>query len=499
MAGVIEDPVAEQHEVHDLNPTLGVLHLIALGIGAIIGAGIFVITGHAAATYAGPAVVFSFAIAGLGCLFAGLCYAEFAAMIPVAGSAYTYTLATMGRFMAWFIGWNLVLEYLAAASTVAAGWSGYFERFMAYLGHPIPVALASAPLCVPTDVHCPTYNAGYSALEALSHIGMTGTYFNLPAVGLIIFISLVLIVGVHLSANFNILMVSIKLAIVLLVIAAGLPHVVAANHTPFVVPNTGEWGQFGWSGVLRATGVIFFAYIGFDAVSVAAQEAKNPKRDVPIGILGSLLICTVLYMLMSYVLTGLASYKTLNVTYPVSEAVAAIPATAWLAQIVNVGAIVGLASVVLVLLLGQSRIFYAMSKDGMIPPLFGQVHTRFRTPWKSTIITGIFAAVLAGCLPLDILGELVSIGTLLAFVIVCLGVMVLRFTKPRALRPFRTPYVWIVAPLGMIMCGAMMAWLPLDTWLRLIGWTIIGLLIFAFYGRRHAKAARWTIKETPAE
>jgi len=497
MAGITEDPIAEQHEVHDLKPTLGVLHLIALGIGAIIGAGIFVITGHAAATYAGPAVVLSFAIAGLGCLFAGLCYAEYAAMIPVAGSAYTYTLATLGRFMAWFIGWNLVLEYLAAASTVAAGWSGYFERFMAYLGYPVAAAFAAAPLCVSTDIHCPTFNASYSALEALQHIGYTGTYFNLPAMCLIAFISLVLIVGVHLSANFNIAMVSIKLVIVLLVIAFGLPYVVAANHTPFVVPNTGIWGQFGWSGVLRATGVIFFAYIGFDAVSVAAQESRNPKRDVPIGILGSLVICTVLYMLMSYVLTGLASYKTLNVTYPVSMAVATIPATAWLTQFVNVGAIVGLASVVLVLLLGQSRIFYAMSKDGMIPPLFSHVHKRFRTPWKSTIITGIFAAILTGLLPLDILGELVSIGTLLAFVIVCLGVMILRFTKPRAVRPFRTPYVWFVAPAGMIMCGAMMAWLPLDTWLRLVLWTIIGLVIFAFYGSKHAKKARWHIEETP--
>ncbi|MDE2266382.1 MAG: amino acid permease, partial [Alphaproteobacteria bacterium] len=352
MAGITEDPIAEQHEVHDLNPTLGVIHLIALGIGAIIGAGIFVITGHAAATYAGPGVVISFAIAGAGCLFAGLCYAEYAAMIPVAGSAYTYTFATLGRFMAWFIGWNLVLEYLAAASTVANGWSGYFNDFMKYLGHPIPAEWASAPLCVATDIHCSTYSAGAGALNAMMHIGMTGTYMNLPAVALIALISAVLIFGVHLSANFNNTMVGIKLLIVLLVIVVGLPHVVAANHVPFIPPNTGTWGNFGFSGVLRATGVIFFAYIGFDAVSVAAQEAKNPKRDVPIGILGSLAICTVLYMLMSYVLTGLASYTTLNVAHPVSMAVEALPSTAWLAPIVNVGAIVGLASVVLVLLLG---------------------------------------------------------------------------------------------------------------------------------------------------
>ena len=499
MAGIIEDPIAEQHQVHDLNPTLGMFHLIALGIGAIIGAGIFVITGHAAASYAGPAVVISFAIAGLGCLFAGLCYAEYAAMIPVAGSAYTYTLATMGRFMAWFIGWNLVLEYLAAASTVANGWSGYFSDFMKYVGYPIPTAWSSAPLCVATALNCSTYSPHASALSAMAHIGTTGAYLNLPAVALIALVSCILIVGVHLSANFNNLMVAIKLCIVVLVIVVGLPHVVAANHTPFIPTNTGEWGHFGWSGVMRATGVIFFAYIGFDAVSVAAQEAKNPKRDVPIGILGSLVLCTFLYMLMSYVLTGLASYTTLNVAHPVSFAAESLPVTAWLAPIINVGAIVGLASVVLVLLLGQSRIFYAMSKDGMIPPLFSQVHQRFRTPWKSTIVTGIFAAILTGFLPLDILGELVSIGTLLAFVIVCLGVMILRFTKKRAVRPFRTPFVWFVAPAGMIMCGAMMYWLPMDTWLRLGGWTVIGLVIFFFYGRKHAKAARWTIKEHPAK
>ncbi len=499
MAGISEDPIAEQHETNDLKRSLGVFHLIALGIGAIIGAGIFVITGHAAATYAGPAVVISFAIAGAGCLFAGLCYAEYASMIPVAGSAYTYTYATLGRFMAWFIGWNLVLEYLAAASTVANGWSGYFNDFMKYLGHPIPAAFASAPLCVATDIHCSTYSAGASALSAMMHIGQTGTLMNLPAVGLIALVSCILIVGVHLSANFNNLMVAIKLCIVVLVIIVGLPHVVAANHVPFIPTNMGDWGHFGFSGVLRATGVIFFAYIGFDAVSVAAQEAKNPKRDVPIGILGSLLICTVLYMLMSYVLTGLASYTTLNVAHPVSFAVEAIPVTAWLAPIVNVGAIVGLASVVLVLLLGQSRIFYAMSKDGMIPPLFSEVHKKFRTPWKSTIITGFFAALLAGALPLDILGELVSIGTLLAFVIVCFGVMVLRIAKPRAVRPFRTPIVWIVAPLGIIMCSAMMYWLPLDTWLRLGIWTIIGLVIFFIYGMWHAKPPRWKIEETPVK
>jgi APA family basic amino acid/polyamine antiporter len=289
--------------------------------------------------------------------------------------------------------------------------------------------------------------------------------------------------------------VAIKLTIVVLVIAVGLPHVVAANQTPFIPANTGNWGQFGWSGVLRATGVIFFAYIGFDAVSVAAQEARRPQRDVPLGILGSLLICTVLYMLMSYVLTGLASYTALNVAHPVSMATESISSTRWLSPFVNVGAVVGLASVVLVLILGQSRIFYAMGKDGMVPGLFCDVHPRFRTPWKGTVITGIFAAILAGTLPLDILGELVSIGTLLAFVIVCFGVMVLRTRRPNVRRPFRTPLVWIVAPLGIVMCGAMMAWLPLDTWLRLLVWTIIGVVIYLAYSAHHARPPRFVLRD----
>jgi APA family basic amino acid/polyamine antiporter len=476
-----EPVILEPGEI-ELRRALGPFHLIALGIGAIIGAGIFVITGHAAASYAGPGVIISFAIAGTGCLFAGLCYAEYAAMIPVAGSAYTYTYATLGRFMAWFIGWNLVLEYLAAASTVAVGWSGYFNDFMSkQLGMPIPAAFASAPV----------------AVHGFHEFALTGTYFNLPAVALIAAVTTLLIVGVHLSANFNNLMVAIKLCIVVLVIAVGIPQVVPANQTPFIPPNTGTFGQFGWTGIFRATGVIFFAYIGFDAVSVAAQEARNPQRDMPIGILGSLLLCTVLYMLMSYVLTGLASYTTLNVAHPVSMAVESIPATAWLAKIVNVGAIVGLASVVLVLLLGQSRIFYAMSRDGMFFKLFSDVHPKFRTPWLGTLITGSFAAVLAGILPLDILGELVSIGTLLAFVIVCLGVMILRRRRPNAVRPFRAPAVWIVAPLGMAMCAFMMVFLPLDTWLRLAGWTVIGLIIYFAYGARHAKEPRWRIAERP--
>ncbi|HVW73934.1 MAG TPA: amino acid permease [Rhizomicrobium sp.] len=461
-----------------LKRALGPFHLVTLGIGAIIGAGIFVLTGHAAAEFAGPGVVISFAIAGLGCLFAGLCYSEYASMIPVAGSAYTYTYATLGRLLAWIIGWNLVLEYLATAATVAVGWSGYFGNFLASLGLGVPRALASAPI----------------AATAAGKMALTGALFNLPAVLLVLCVTIFLVLGVRTSANFNNVMVAIKLAIVLAVIFIGFGHIVPHNQTPFIPPNTGAFGQFGWTGVFRATGIIFFAYIGFDAVSVAAQEAKNPQRDVPIGILGSLILCTALYMLMSYVLTGIAPYATLNVAHPVSAALEALPDTKWLAPYVNIGAIVGLSSVVLVLLLGQTRIFYAMSRDGLIPDAFAEIHPRFATPWKGTLITGAACAAMAGLLPLDILGELVSIGTLAAFVIVCAGVMVLRIKAPNAERPFRTPLVWITAPLGIAMCLFMMVFLPLDTWLRLAAWTLIGLAIYRLYSVRHARPPRYGIQ-----
>ena len=479
----IEGEIART-EAHELHRALGPWQLIALGIGAIIGAGIFVITGHAAAAYAGPGVVISFIVAGLGCLFAGLCYAEFASMIPVAGSAYTYTYATLGRFLAWFIGWNLVLEYLAAASTVAVGWSGYFVELLGQLGIRIPSSLASAPL----------------AMTSLTDISFTGAVINLPAMAVIAIASTLLVIGIRASAQFNSVMVAIKLVIVVLVIAFGLPLIRGENLTPFVPPNTGNWGEFGWSGVFRATGVIFFAYIGFDAVSVAAQEARNPQRDMPIGILGSLIICTFLYILMSLTMTGLAPYKSLNVPHPVFVAIEnAGPQLAWLGFLVNVGAVVGLASVVLVLLLGQSRIFYAMSRDGLFFQAFSDVHPTFRTPWIGTIVTGIFAAVLAGVVPLSILGELVSIGTLLAFAIVCVATMVLRVTAPNVHRPFKVRLVWLVAPLGIVMCVFMMVFLPLDTWLRLVVWTIIGLGIYALYGSRNAKPPEWVLNKQPAE
>jgi APA family basic amino acid/polyamine antiporter len=462
----------------DLSRSLGPLHLTGIGIGAIIGAGIFVITGHAAAQFAGPGVVLSFAIAAVGCLFAGLCYAEFAAMLPVAGSAYTYAYAALGRPVAWFIGWNLILEYLAAVATVAVGWSGYFCDFMRSIGVTLPAALTTAPF----------------TLHGFQHFALTGAYFNLPATALVFLITLVLVIGVSASANFNNAMVAIKLGIVVLVIIVGLPHVTTANLTPFIPPNTGSFGQFGWSGVFRATGVIFYAYIGFDVVSVAAQEARRPQRDLPIAILGSLGLCTALYMLMSFVLTGITSYKTLNVAHPVSLALEASPSTLWLAPLVNVGAIVGLASVVLVMLFGQSRIFFAMARDRQISPLFARVHPRFGTPVYGTLITGGVAGLAAGVVPLDILGELISIGVLAAFVVVCLGVMVLRRTRPDTHRPFRTPGVWFVAPAGVAVCLFMMACLPGDTWLRLVVWTAIGAVIYACYGARRVPAeARSTL------
>lgn len=479
----IEGEVAAD-KAHELHRALGPVQLVALGIGAIIGAGIFVITGHAAAAYAGPGVMVSFIIAGTGCLFAGLCYAEFACMIPVAGSAYTYTYASMGKFLAWIIGWNLVLEYMAAASTVAVGWSGYFVELMSQIGWNIPKEFSSAPI----------------AMTSFQDVSTTGAYFNVPAVVVIALASTLLVVGIRASARFNAGMVGIKLFIVLLVIGFGLPLIRGANLTPFIPHNTGTWGQFGWSGVFRATGVIFFAYIGFDAVSVAAQEARNPQRDMPIGILGSLVICTVLYILMSLVMTGLAPFMTLNVAQPVFVAInAAGPQLAWLGVLVNIAAVVGLASVVLVLLLGQSRIFYAMSRDGLFFSVFSRIHPQFRTPWIGTMSTGVVAALLAGIVPLGILGELVSIGTLLAFVIVCVSTLVLRRKAPDAERPFRAPAVWLVAPLGIGMCLFMMAFLPIDTWLRLVVWTIIGLLIFGFYGARHGKEPEWVLVKHPAE
>jgi APA family basic amino acid/polyamine antiporter len=470
------NPVVESE--HELRRALGPVNLILIGIGSIIGSGIFVYTGTAAAEHAGPAVMLSFVIAGFGCLFAGLCYAEFASMIPESGSAYTYAYATMGRFMAWFIGWNMVLEYLVSAAGVSAGWSGYLVSLLKDFNITLPEALTDAPF----------------AGNGLNNIHMTGHFINVPAVALIALLTTFLVVGVKESARFNGLMVMIKVAIVVAVIAFGLSYVRLSNLTPFIPPNQGTFGKFGFTGILAASSIAFFAYIGFEAVSVAAQEARNPRRDLPIGILGSLAICTVLYMLMALVLTGITDWRTLDVPSPVSFAVSKIADLKWLVIPIDLGAVVGLASVVFISLYGQSRVFYSMARDGFLPPAFSAVHPKFKTPHRGTIIVGVFAGILAALFPFDVLADLVSIGTLAAFIAVCVGILVLRVQAPKARRQFRTPYVWLTAPLGIFICGVMMASLGWATWARLGIWTAIGIVIYFVYGVWHAAPSKWKVR-----
>ncbi|HVB32105.1 MAG TPA: amino acid permease [Gemmatimonadaceae bacterium] len=493
---------ASAEGANNLKRVLGAWNLTFLGIGAIIGAGIFVLTGTAAAQYAGPGIVLSFVVAGLGCLFAGLCYAEFAALIPIAGSAYTYAYATLGEFIAWIIGWDLILEYLFGAATVAVGWSGYFTAFMNELGFHLPLAWTQAPLDVVgthdlvRSVLCinPATNQAVAlAADACVAAGNVVSHgmLNLPAMILIGLMTTLLVVGIKESANFNNLIVITKVSIVILVIGFGFMYVKTANWHPFIPPNNGHFGEFGLSGIVRGAAVVFFAYIGFDAVSTAAQEAKNPQRDMPIGILASLLVCTVLYILMALVMTGLANYTTLNVPHPVFVAIeAAGQPLRWLAYFVNIGAILGLASVVLVMLMGQPRIFFSMSRDGLLPAVFGKVHPKFQTPYVTTILTGSVAGVVAGLFPIGLLGELVSIGTLMAFVIVCGGVIMLRYKRPELERPFRTPFVPLVPILGIFTCVFMMVFLPIDTWIRLAVWMAIGLVVYFTYGKSHSHIGR---------
>jgi APA family basic amino acid/polyamine antiporter len=468
-------PIGELHEAdteNELMRTLDARALVLLGIGAIIGTGIFVLTGTAAANHAGPALVVSFLIAGLGCALAGLCYAEFASIVPVSGSAYSYSYATLGELVAWFIGWNLILEYLFAAATVAVGWSGYVVSLVEQLGWHLPDALTNAPFTKGAGPH---------------EIVRTGAIINLPAVLVIACITALCYVGIHQSARFNAVVVAIKVAVILLFIGFGFYAIDGANWQPFIPENTGTFGHFGWSGVVQAAGIIFFAYIGFDAVSTAAQEAKNPQRDMPIGIMGSLVVCTILYVAVSAVLTGMVPYTELNSPAPVALALDRHPELSWLAGWIKLGAIAGMTSVMLVMMLGQPRIFYAMSRDGLLPPLFRKVHPTHKTPYIGTLITGTLAALIGGLFPVTILGELVSIGTLLAFTTVCIGVLVLRYTRPDLKRPFRTPMPWVVCTGGALICAGMMVSLPPDTWLRLAIWTALGFAIYFFYGFRHSE------------
>ncbi|HMR17905.1 MAG TPA: amino acid permease [Sphingobacterium sp.] len=479
---------AEQSGEGTLKRTLSSTGLVALGIGAIIGAGLFSLTGIAAAENAGPAVMLAFVIAAIGCAFAGLCYAEFASMIPVAGSAYTYSYATMGEFMAWIIGWDLVLEYALAAATVASSWSQYFNELLKVFGMTLPNELLYSP--------------------GVAHHISDGTVFsggvvNLPAIIIVCLLSLLLMRGTRESSFVNNILVILKVGVVLLFIALGWQYINPANHTPFIPVNEGEellkqgkigifdffkegyFGEYGISGVLRAAGVLFFAFIGFDAVSTAAQEAKNPKKGMPIGIIGSLIVCTILYVLFSYVMTGLAPYEVFRGdAKPVATAFGNTPYH-FLNTAMIVTIIAGYTSVILVMLLGQSRVFYSMSKDGLLPKIFSDLSKR-QTPWKTNLIFMVFVSIFAGFVPVADLGHMVSIGTLFAFSLVCIGVLVLRKKNPTVERPFRTPFVPLIPILGVIVCVLMMASLPIESWERLGLWMLLGIVIYFLYGKRHS-------------
>ncbi|HQV39443.1 MAG: amino acid permease [Flavobacteriales bacterium] len=443
---------------------LGAVSLVALGIGAIIGAGLFSLTGVVAGQHAGPAVVLSFVISAVGCAFAGLCYAEFASIIPIAGSAYTYSFATMGRIWAWVIGWDLVLEYAVGAAMVAISWSQYLNKLLAMHGMHIPEHLMAGPF--------------------------EGGWFNLPAVIIVALMSLLLARGTRESAGVNAIIVVLKVAVVLVFIFFGWSYINPANLTPFIPPNNGVWGEFGWSGVLRGAGIIFFAYIGFDAVSTAAQETKNPKRNMPIGILGSLAICAVLYVLFGHVMTGLANYTEFgsgtDSLAPVATAIKHTPYV-WLQQAVIIAILAGYSSVILVMLMGQSRVFYSMSHDGLLPKVFSDVHPKYRTPFKSNMFFMLFVGAFAAFVPGRVVGEMTSIGTLLAFILVSIGVLIIRKRMPDAPRGFRTPLVPLVPILGVVVCGAMMLALPWDTWLRLVVWLGIGMVVYFRYSAKHSK------------
>jgi len=454
-----------------LKRTLNGVSLIALGIGVIIGAGLFSLTGLAAANHAGPAVTLSFLVAAVGCAFSALCYAEFAALVPVSGSAYTYAYATMGELFAWIIGWDLILEYSVGAAAVAISWSQYLLKLLSKYGLHLPAQFVMSP-----------FETARLADGSLVH-----GYANVPAMLIVLAITMVVLRGAAGAAWFNALVVALKVGVVLVFIALGWRYINPANYQPYIPTNTGTFGEFGWSGILRGAGVIFFVFIGFDIVATMAQETKNPQRNMPIGILGSLIICTILFVLFGHVLTGLANYTEFkNSAAPVAIAIEKTP-YGWLSGAIIMAILIGYTSVILVDLLGQSRVFFSMSKDGLLPPVFARLHPRFRTPLHSNLLLGAFIAVFAGFVPISVVGEMTSIGTLLAFVMVCLGVLILRRTEPDAPRSFRTPWVPLVPILGIATCLLMMVSLPLDTWLRLLVWLAIGLAIYYGYGRKHSK------------
>jgi len=474
----VTDLQKEAETDHSLKRALGALNLTTLGIGAIIGTGIFVLTGTVAALNSGPAVVLSFAIAGVASIFAALCYSEFASLVPMAGSAYTYGYATLGELIAWIIGWDLILEYALGAVTVAIGWSGYVVSFLHDIGINVPCALSAAR----------------GTVVACADGSQSTAIFNLPAVIIIALVTALLVIGIKESANVNSFIVIVKVAVVLLFIVGAAHAVNSANWHPFIPPQTVKdgvpaAGEFGWSGVFTGAAIVFFAYIGFDAVSTAAQDAKNPQKDMPIGIIGSLLICTVLYILVSGIATGIMSYKELNVPDPIAV-VADHAGLGWMSTLIKLGAIAGLSSVILVMLLGQSRVFWTMSKDGLLPQFVNKIHPKFQTPYITSIVTGIGVAFFAAILPIRDAASLVSIGTLLAFVIVSIGILVLRVREPNLPRAFKTPLVWFVAPAGAFSAAYLMKALPRVTWERLIIWFAIGMVVYAVYGYRNSKLTK---------
>lgn len=461
---------AAESGTQSLKRSIGPVSMIGLGIGVIIGAGLFSLTGIAAANNAGPAVTLSFLIAAIGCAFSALCYAEFSSMVPVAGSAYTYAYATVGEFFAWIIGWDLVLEYSVGAATVSISWSQYLVRFLAKYNIQLPPSLTTSPF------------ESYTLADGTQHTG----WFNLPAVLIILFITAIIIRGTKGSALYNGIVVSLKLGVVVVFIALGWSFINPDNYVPYIPANTGTFGEFGISGIFRGAGVVFFVFIGFDIIATMAQEAKNPQRTMPIGIIGSLVICTLLFGVFSFVMTGLAHYTEFkNSAAPVAVAIEKTPYF-WLSQIIILAIIIGYTSVILVDLLGQSRVFFSMSRDGLLPKLFSEVHPKFRTPYKGNIILCVFISLFAGLVPISVVGEMTSIGTLLAFVLVCLGVLILRKREPNLPRAFRTPWVPVVPILGIVTCLLMMFSLPLGTWIRLVVWLAIGLVVYFFYGRKNS-------------